>query len=102
MGRYWGHIAMNAHLTTHAAARSQQRSLRLADIGAVLAQGTLLRDGSVFLSEKDVESAIASRTEEIRQLQRLRNTRVVLAADRVVTVYKATAKTRRRILRGER
>lgn len=93
---------MSVHITSHAAVRSQQRSLRPADLSAVLAQGTLLRDGSVFLSEKDVAAAIASCAEEIRQLQRLRNTRVVLAADRVVTVYKATARTQRRLIRGER
>ena len=93
---------MSVHITSHAAARSQQRSLRLADLDVVLEQGTLLRDGSVFLSEKDVEAAIAARTAEITQLQRLRNTRVVLAADRIVTVYKATVKTQRRLVRGAR
>jgi hypothetical protein len=93
---------MSPELTSHAATRSQQRSLRLNDLDAVLAQGTLLRDGSVFLSEKDVDAAIASRTREIRQLERLKNTRVVLAADRIVTVYKATAKTQRRLVRADR
>ncbi len=92
---------MNTTLTQHAQARLRQRGLRESDIAIIVATGTPVDGDSLLLLAQDVEREIRWHKEEIGTLERLRGCRVVLAGETVVTVYRPSRKTEKRLLRGE-
>src|SRR5688572_2468005 len=85
-------------LSIHAGQRLRQRSLREHDVELILACGTDLGDGRITLYPRDAERAIIQRKQEIERLQHLRNA-VVIAAGKIVTVYRADSNRRRKSMR---
>lgn len=92
---------MNLTLTQHAQSRVRQRGMRESDIPVIVAAGTPVDDDSLFLLGQDVDREIRRRKQEINALERLRGCRVVIAGDKVVTVYRPSHRTEKRLLRGE-
>ncbi|NCA72151.1 MAG: DUF4258 domain-containing protein [Sphingobacteriia bacterium] len=92
---------MNLTLTQHAQSRIRQRGLRESDIAMIVATGTAVDADSLLLLAQDVDREIRRRKQEIGALERLRGCRVVIAGDQVVTVYRPSRRTERRLLRGE-
>lgn len=92
---------MNTTLSRHAEARMQQRGIRESDIPVIVAAGTSVDDDSLFLLAQDVDREIRRRKQEIYALERLRGCRVVIAGEKVVTVYRPSQKTQKRLLRGQ-
>jgi hypothetical protein len=93
---------MNLTLTHHAQSRIRQRGLRESDIAMIVAAGTAVDADSLLLLAQDVDREIRRRKQEISALERLRGCRVVIAGETVVTVYRASAKTEKRLLRHSR
>lgn len=87
-------------LSRHAEARAQQRGIRESDIPVIVASGTPVDDDSLFLLARDVDREIRRRKQEISALERLRGCRVVIADETVVTVYRPSRRTEKRLLRG--
>jgi hypothetical protein len=92
---------MNPTLSRHAEARAQQRGIRESDIPVIVAAGTLVDDDSVFLLARDVEREIQKRKREICALERLRGCRVVIEGQTLVTIYRPSSKTEKKLLRGQ-
>lgn len=92
---------MNLTLTQHAQSRIRQRGLRESDIPVIVAAGTPIDTDSLLLLAQDVDREILRRKQEIGALERLRGCRVVIAGDKVVTVYRPSRRTEKRLLRGE-
>lgn len=92
---------MNTTLSHHAEARVQQRGIRESDIPVIVAAGTPVGDDSLFLLARDVDREIRRLKQEINKLERLRGCRVVIAGKTVVTVYRPTRTTEKRLLRGQ-
>ena len=88
--------------STHAQSRMQQRGLRPADLELVLAVGSLVSDDVYFLSRADVDREILERQSEIRALQRLRNQKVVMTENTIVTCYRSRPWDQRNMLRKAR
>ncbi len=91
---------MNPTLSRHAEARAQQRGIRESDIPVIIAAGTPVSDDSVFLMARDVDREIQRRKREICALERLRGCRVVIEGQTVVTTYRPSNKTLKKLLRG--
>ena len=92
---------MNLTLTQHAESRIRQRGLRESDIPMIVDAGTPVDDDSLLLLAQDVDREIRRRKQEISALERLRGCRVVIAADKVGTVYRPSRRTEKRLLRGQ-
>jgi hypothetical protein len=91
---------MSLVLSNHASTRARQRGILESDIPVVVEAGTALDEESVFLLDRDVDREIRKRKQEIAALERLRGCRVVIAGETVVTVYRPSRKTEKRLLRG--
>lgn len=92
---------MNLTLTQHAQCRIRQRGLRESDIPMIVAAGTPINAHSLLLLAQDVDREIRRRKQEIGALERLRGCRVVIAGENVITVYRPSRRTEKRLLRGE-
>lgn len=75
--------------------------LRESDIAMIVAAGTAVDADSLLLLAQDVDREIRRRKQEIGALERLRGCRVVIAGDQVVTIYRPSPRTEKRLLRGE-
>jgi len=93
---------MSLELSQHAAIRARQRGLRERDIDVIIQTGSTLDADSIFLRNRDIEREIREHKQAIAVLERSRGWRVVLAGERVVTVYRASRKTEKRLLRDAR
>ena len=94
---------MTHHLSDHAKARLRQRGLREQDLAVILDAGTSLDTESVLLLDQDVKREVRRRKHEIAALERLRGCRVVLGRESsVVTVYRVSERTIKRLMRGIR
>lgn len=90
---------VEAHaLTRHGTERLSQRGYRKADLGLVLREGTPAGN-SVLLTDRDVDERVAEYRRLIDQLERLRGTAVVLAGERVLSVYRPRRRKLKRLLR---
>ena len=90
---------VDAHaVTRHGTERLRQRGYRRADLGLVLEEGTPAGN-AVLLTNRDVDERIAECRRLISQLERLRGTAVVLAGDRVLSVYRPNRRKLKRFLR---
>ena len=88
--------------TTHARMRTQQRALRRRDIRLIQEFGTPVdRDTWVLLS-RDVAREIANRKREIQTLERLKNRKVVIIDEHVITAYRSRPTDQKRALRRGR
>jgi hypothetical protein len=85
-------------VTEHALKRLRQRGLRECDIAFVVRHGSVVGDG-VYLRDKDAEEIIRQAKSSIALASRLRRTYVVLKSDRLITAYRPTRKTEKRLFR---
>ena len=93
---------MTLEFSQHAQARVRQRGLCEDDVDVIIQAGTSLDGDSVFLLDHDVEREVRKHKREIAILERCRGCRVVVAGeDTVVTVYRPSRKTEKRLLRGQ-
>lgn len=83
-------------VTPHACARVRQRGYRDADVDLVLAYGTEAREG-VMLTRADVDRAVARLKNEMRCLERLRGTAVIIKNEAVLTLYRPGKQRWRRL-----
>lgn len=86
----------------HALTRIRQRGLLESDIPMIVAAATPIDEDSVLLLSQDADREIRRLKQEIAAIERLKGCRVVIAGDTVVTVYRPSRKTEKRLLRGQR
>lgn len=77
----------------------RQRGIRTSDVELILQYGSEIGEDVFFLSQKDAEREISRRKREIDTLERLRNKKLVLAGDTVVTCYHSRRSDQKRMLR---
>ena len=86
----------------HAEMRMQQRGFRKGDIELIVGLGTRVSDDAYLLRRQDVDREIDVRRREIQALDRLRDRKVVVVDDTVVTCYRPHRAVRKRDIRGGR
>jgi hypothetical protein len=84
-------------MSQHAEVRLRQRGYRDRDVDVVLAHGTPLDEATV-LTDEDVARAISAMKREIRDIERLRGTAVILADGVVASVYRPDRRRLRRFM----
>jgi hypothetical protein len=89
-------------ISRHAVHRMNQRGFREQDIDLVLRCGTLISDDTFMLRNKDVDREIRDCKRELQQLERLRNSKIVVANGTLVTCFHASTKHLKTVLRRER
>lgn len=92
---------MSPTMSRHAETRAQQRGIRESDIPVIVAAGTQFNDDSVFLLARDVDREIQKRKREICALERLRGCRVVIEGRTIITIYRPSRKTEKKLFRGQ-
>ena len=92
----------NIAYSRHAQTRMQQRGVRKKDIELFLACATQVDENVYFLRLKDATREIDCRKQEIQTLERLRNRKVVVAGDMIVTCYSSGRRDQKRTLRHGR
>jgi len=76
-------------ISRHAEARMRQRGWHKSDVELVLRYGSPDGKDVYFLSRKDAELAIHAHKREIERIERAVGSKVVLASNTIVTVYKS-------------
>ena len=109
-------IADDIGYTRHGETRMRQRGMKKGDVDVICTCGTQVDDKTWFLSNRDVDRAIEDRKrkikthergieiwrQEVQILGRLRNRKVVMSGNRVVTTYPSQPVDQKRILRRAR
>jgi hypothetical protein len=93
---------MDICYSSHAQTRIRQRGIRESDIPMIVAAGTPIDQDSVLLLAQDADREIRRLKQEIAAFERPKGWRVVIVGDTVVTVYRPSRKTEKRLLRGQR
>ena len=88
--------------TRHAETRTQQRGIRKADVRMIQNFGTPVDVDTWLMRSRDVAREIANRKHEIQLLERLKNRKVVIREDRLVTAYPSRTADQKRTLRRGR
>lgn len=88
----------NIEVTKHATERLAQRGMSLADVEMIVAFGTEVDDGFVFLGKNcnELESELKA---SLKQIRRLCGKWVVLEDGHLVTAYHAMKTTTRKLLK---
>lgn len=86
----------NLQYTLHARQRLRQRGRKTRDVNLIVRYGTAVNGGGIVLLRQDVDRALSDLKRRAEALQRLANWKVVLAGDRVVSIYPATRRHLRR------
>ena len=86
--------------TRHAQTRMQQRGLRKGDVELIVDFGTQIADDAYLLRRQDVAREIEVRRREIQVLGRLRDHKVVVVNNTIVTCYRPHPSVRKRDIRG--
>ena len=86
------------YLTSHAKKRLRQRGMRESDVSLIYRYGTQLGDG-ILLTRRDIQAATTELRKTITQLEHLKGRVVIVQTDAGITVYKASLKTQRKMLR---
>ena len=88
--------------THHGEVRMRQRGMKNGDVARILAYATQVDDETWMLRERDVIHAIRDCKHEIQALERLKNAKLVMCADGVVTAYPSRPMDQKRTLRRGR
>lgn len=88
--------------TRHAETRTQQRAIRKGDIRLIQEFGTPVDADTWLMRKRDVVREIANRKREIQLLEGLRNRKVVIRDERLVTAYPSRPGDQKRALRRGR
>ena len=84
--------------TRHGEIRMAQRAIREDDLELILRIGTEVENG-YFVCEKDAQVEMRRLKMKLEQIRRISGKRVVVAGDRIVTVYHAYRSKTRSLLR---
>lgn len=87
------------HLTRHAELRLRQRGFRPSDMDVLLGIASQVTRDSYVLMEKDVASEIQKLKRMIQDLERLKGCRLVVESGAVVTCYRPSKATQKRMAR---
>lgn len=88
--------------TRHGRTRTQQRGFRRRDIRLIQQFGTPVDRDTWLMRRQDVAREIANRKREIQTLERLKNRKVVIRDERVITAYPSLPADQKRALRRGR
>ena len=88
--------------TRHAETRTQQRAIRKEDVRLIQEFGTPVDADTWLMRSRDVAREIENRKREIQFLSRLRNRKVVVHGERVITAYPSRHADQKRALRRGR
>ena len=88
--------------STHAKLRTRQRGMRNGDVDLILDYGTQVDDEAWLLLDRDADRAIEFYKRQIQSVDRLRNRKVVVCGDHVVTAYPSRPADQKRTLRRGR
>lgn len=88
--------------TRHGAKRMRQRGMKNNDVARILAYATQVDGETWLLREQDVDHAIRDCKHEIQSLERLRNFKLVMCSQGVVTAYPSRPADQKRTLRRGR
>ena len=88
--------------TRHAEMRTQQRGIRGRDIRMIEEFDTPVDRDTWLMRRRDVAREIANRRREIQTLERLKNRKVVIRNERVITAYPSRPADQKRALRRAR
>lgn len=85
-------------ITKHASLRLAQRAISISDVDMIMGFGTEVDDGYIFLNQNcdALESELKAALQRVRKL---RGKRIVVGNGQVITAYRATAATTRKLLR---
>lgn len=86
----------------HAETRTQQRGIRKDDVRLIQESGTPVDQDTWLMRSRDVAREIEKRKREIRTLSRLRNRKVVIRDERVITAYPSRPSDQKRALQRGR
>lgn len=86
-------------LTKHGAIRMQQRGFKNEDINIIAQCGTDIGDHEVFMRSKDVDREILYLKKMIKKIDRLRNRKIVIAGNSLVTCYSCNSNEVKRLRR---
>lgn len=89
-------------ITHHAARRMQQRSISESDLAIILRHGKEIDGQGILIDNKAADAAIRSLKSRIKEIERLRNTKVVLVGGTVVTCYPCARNEARRMKKRAR
>ncbi len=92
----------NLTFSRHAETRTQQRAIRKEDVRLIQEFGTPVDADTWLMRSRDVAREIENRKREIRALSRLRNRKVVICGERVITAYPSRPADQKRALRRGR
>ena len=86
------------NLTKHASLRLAQRAISISDAEMIMGFGTEVDDGYIFLNQNcdALESELKA---AIQRVRKLRGKRIVIGDGQVITVYRATVATTRKLIR---
>lgn len=93
---------MSIHLTRHAEARAKQRSFSEHDIDLIRTFGTEIPDATkevYLIRERDISMVREQYKRELQRLERLSGCAAILSGDDVVTVFRTTPKSMKKLLR---
>ncbi|MDE3260330.1 MAG: hypothetical protein OYM47_21050 [Gemmatimonadota bacterium] len=88
--------------TRHAETRTQQRGTRKGDIRLIQELGTPVDADTWLMRSRDVAREVASRKREIQMLERLRNRKVVIRDERLITACPSRPADQKHALRRGR
>ncbi len=89
-------------MTAHAQRRKQQRGFRDADIAIIFQIATHVAPDAYMLTRADAAREIANRKREIRQIERLAGSKIIMVGDTVITCYHAHKREQKCTMRKER
>ena len=87
-------------ISPHAKKRIRQRGIHNADIDWIMRYGISTDNLGALLSNKDVDREIAVRKREIQLFERLRNKKVVVNGNTVITCYQTTKRHQKLFMRN--
>lgn len=90
------------NITRHAEVRMGQRGFRQEDIEEVLLHGTRVAPDAYLMQRTDANREIAALKCRIRRMERLKDLKVVVEGDRVITCYRSAPANQQRTLRRGR
>ena len=85
--------------TRHGATRMRQRGMKDEDVALILAHATQVDDETWMLLERDANHAIKDYKQQIQALERLKNFKLVMCSQGVVTAYPSRRTDQKRTLR---
>ena len=75
-------------LTRHAETRIRQRGFRESDLDVLVRFGEEFSDGTLMITDRAHQAAVAEKKKEIAQLDRLRGMKAPIKNGNILTVYK--------------